>query len=161
MLKDDAIRSVLADKTFRARFERHTTKTATCWLWSGCVDRKDYGVVCIRYRLVRAHRVAFSLASLCVPTGLCVCHSCDNPRCVRPSHLWTGTNADNIADKVRKGRARGASICGERNGASKITSSDSVLIRKRAASGERQRIIAAEFGISQQHVSEILRGNYW
>lgn len=83
-------------------------KTGECWLWRGTMHHTGYGVVSIAGKSVKAQRHAWMLAHGPIPPGLMVCHRCDNPRCVRPDHLFLGTALDNIHDAVSKGRtARG------------------------------------------------------
>ena len=69
-----------------------------CWEWLKCRDRDGYGST----GRGSAHRLAWSLVNGPIPNGLCCLHSCDNPRCCNPAHLFLGTHADNVADKVRK-----------------------------------------------------------
>lgn len=77
-----------------------------CWEWRGYTDRDGYGAWKIGiHRRVRANRVAFALASGADPGDKIVCHSCDNPRCCNPNHLWLGTPSQNYDDMVKKGRA--------------------------------------------------------
>jgi hypothetical protein len=103
---------------------------------------------------VTAHRVAWELTNGPIPPGLHICHRCDNPPCVTPAHLFVGTNLDNIADKVAKGRQRGARA-GERHHNAKLSDADADGIR---ASSKMQKELAAEYGVSQSLVSLIRSG---
>lgn len=90
------------------KFNRHiTSKPETgCWLWSGARLKRGYGHMGHDGKYLLAHRVAYELEFGPIPEGLLVLHECDNPTCVRPSHLLTGTHADNTADMLSKGRGR-------------------------------------------------------
>lgn len=88
-------------------------KTDTCWVWTGAVDRKGYGKIGVgsskdgTRRLEIVPRAAWQVTNGPIPDGLFVCHTCDNPRCCRPDHLWLGTCSDNLRDMSEKGRGRG------------------------------------------------------
>lgn len=76
-----------------------------CWLWTGKRNAKGYGVIGRNGRRTIATQISWELAQGSpVPAELLVCHSCDNPPCVNPAHLWLGTNSDNMRDMVAKGR---------------------------------------------------------
>jgi hypothetical protein len=77
-----------------------------CWPWTGSRNRKGYGTLRNNYRPLYATRVSWSLFHQREwPEGKIACHTCDNPSCVNPQHIWPGTNSENQLDKLRKGRA--------------------------------------------------------
>lgn len=127
-----------------------------CWPWTASVDRWGYGHIRINGRLQRAHRVAWELCFGPIPEGVCVLHTCDNPRCVRPIHLFLGSQADNSRDKAKKGRA-----AGERNPGAKLTATDVVEIRQRRRASALHRELAADFNVHRTTISNILSGKNW
>lgn len=87
------------------RFWTKVQKSGGCWLWTGTVTRWGYGQILGPHRVpLTASRVAWELMHGPIPKGLQVHHHCDVPLCVRPDHLWLGTQAENLADARRKGR---------------------------------------------------------
>ena len=125
-----------------------------CWIWEGAKDSDGYGKFKLEGRDVASHRFSFEEFVGPIPEGLHVCHTCDQPSCVNPRHLWTGTNAENMADRDAKGRLpRGESRPG-----SKLTEQQVREIRASAKSG---KLIAATFGISYQTFMEIRRRQKW
>lgn len=135
-----------------------------CWLWKGS-RRHTYGEVWVDGEKQYAHRVAYALVHGAVPPGLFVCHRCDTPLCVRPDHLFAGTQGDNIRDCAAKGRQRGTFADrpprGEQNSQAKLTWADVDRIRALAAGGMSQYAIAEQFGVAQTNVSAIVRGVAW
>lgn len=76
-----------------------------CWRWAGGTKTpKGYGMLDVNYKKIYAHRVSYMIHFGEIPEGLLVCHKCDNPGCVNPSHLWLGTHTDNLKDASVKGR---------------------------------------------------------
>ena len=109
------------------------------------------------YRNVKAHRYAHERYKGPIPAGMSVLHKCDIECCVNPAHLFLGTQADNMQDKKKKGRA----LRGERVGNSKLKESDVLQILEALDHGDSQYIIAARFNIAQCHVSDIKNGKRW
>ena len=147
--------------TFAERFNARVDKRSPdeCWPWLGTRDDKGYGRIGAgthsKYRL--AHRVAYEMTYGTIPDGAHVCHHCDHPWCVNPRHMFLGSNDDNIADKVRKGRARGAKRGAEHHNA-KLTAEQVRAIRH---DQRTQVAIAADYGIGQHTVSAIKRRKTW
>lgn len=100
-------RGPLAGIAIEDRFWPYVEKTDGCWLWTGRKNRDGYGYVSIDSKPVGAHRIAYSLNVGAIPDGLFVLHRCDTPPCVNPSHLFLGTNTDNMRDASGKGRLVG------------------------------------------------------
>jgi hypothetical protein len=138
---------------FLAKFDRSGGPDA-CWHWLGCCNPDGYGATGFRLGfgiLQRAHVVVFVLEYRVIPShwGLCVLHSCDNPPCGNPRHLFLGTQADNNADKTAKGRQ-----------ASKLSKIQVAEIRKLC--GEHTpKYLARRFGVTSSHIWRITTGKLW
>lgn len=89
-------------KRFLSRVE--TRGHDECWEWKGYRDKNGYGALYINESNHRSHRVALAISGVAIPSGMCVCHTCDNPPCCNPAHLFLGTNLDNRRDMIKKGR---------------------------------------------------------
>jgi hypothetical protein len=119
-----------------------------CWHWTGRLSEHGYGSFDDPKKPKKAHRIAWELTYGPIPDSLCVLHSCDNPACCNPSHLWLGTQLENIADMWTKGRGSPPPHNDE-----KITPDEVCEIRNRRMHGETVVSIARVFDISINTVS--------
>jgi hypothetical protein len=129
-----------------------------CWEWTGGHITKGYGMFFVGFNNKGAHVVSYEIHFGTVPSGMYVCHNCDNPGCVNPSHLFIGTADDNNKDKVKKGRQ----AVGTKTKSSKITERDVMAIREMYSSGDfTQQAISDKFKIKRRQVSHIVRREHW
>ena len=141
----------------RQRFDRLwiPVPESGCWVWTGWFYNNGYG--CWQYERKKrlAHREAWMLFNGEIPPGIVVCHRCDVKCCVNPSHLFLGTQAENLLDARNKGRS---CAVGERNPCAKLSESDVNAIR---LSGGRHEDIARSYGIARQTVGRIKSRKDW
>lgn len=127
-----------------------------CWRWMGPLDRIGYGRFYLNGKTLLSHRASMLFAHGELRSELDVLHSCDNPACVNPKHLRFGTHADNMRDKVDRGRQKR----GEHAPQAKLTDAHIKIIKYIGRSLPR-KVLAREFGINSQAVSNILCGRKW
>lgn len=155
-------------RPFADRFNAKVNRAAPggCWLWTGATSRNGYGKIWDGKRNVAAHRAAFEMFVGPIGRDLWVCHSCDNPPCVNPAHLFLGTRRDNVDDMVRKGRwylGGAVRTKGERINLAKLTASAVVEIRSRCGAGLRGEAVrlSRKFGVAPNTIRDVVRGRTW
>lgn len=160
--------------SFLERFDRsHTPEpNSGCWIWTGCIDSRSYGVIWRQGKQMLAHRASW-LEFRGEIGGLFVCHHCDNPLCVNPSHLFLGSHTDNMRDAKRKGRTRSNGLSGDRHwmrvrpdlikrGAdakkSKLNIEQVHEVRNRRVAGEAPSDLAKQFNVSTDVIHRCVSG---
>lgn len=92
-----------------------------CWEWIGTKNSDGYGNFLVHDVVMKAHRISYLIHIGEIPSGMCVCHHCDNPSCVNPDHLFLGTHTDNMRDMTRKRRLKIPKLRGENCGSAKLS----------------------------------------
>ena len=152
------------------RFDRfvHPEPNSGCFLWAGQVRKCGYGYFRVSSdpskALEGAHRVSWKLSKGSIPSGMMVCHHCDNRTCVNPDHLFLGTAKDNMMDAGKKGRmnwknpSRPGLPKGSSHHAAKLTEAEVLEIRASSSLGVD---LAKDYGVSPNTISRIRRREIW
>lgn len=129
-----------------------------CWIWQASCTIDGYGTFWFNPKTIRAHRFSWILVNGDIPDDMSVLHTCDNPPCVNPNHLFLGTNQDNINDKIAKSRHR----IGENNSNAVLTDDKVRQIKQLYKTGKySQRALADLFGVSVTQVCHIMQRKKW
>lgn len=150
------------NSTFPDRFWKKVLKTSNCWIWQGAKDKNGYGQIRPNgsTEMVKAHRASFYLRWGIVDNSKLVCHSCDNPSCVNPDHLFLGSPKDNAVDRDTKGRKN--SPRGSQLPHTKLTPADVRRIREEYALGSKTyKELGNEYGICPENVGLIVNRKNW
>lgn len=132
-----------------------------CWIWQGTISTTGYGAIGVKGKTLIASRVAWELTYGTIPVGSHVCHQCDNPKCVNPSHLFLGSPKTNSDDKIAKGRWKGNKKVGNDRPQAKLTPADVLRIRELAASGVSHRKIAKMYPVEHTAIDAIILRKTW
>lgn len=137
-----------------------------CWYWIGARNDRGYGVIGRGSRkqgIIKAHRIAYELFYFTkLEKDKCVCHTCDNPACVNPQHLFIGTQADNVADMIAKGRNVLPPIRrGNKSNLARLNDKKISQIRKLANGGSSSRKIAKQFEVSNTTILQVVQRKSW
>lgn len=160
----------MSGKAVRTPAERMLARTAyghpdACWLYRGRPDHNGYGRFAMRlaqgYVQMTASRAAYLIWVGTIPDGCLVCHTCDNPACVNPRHLWLGTQTDNMRDAALKQRTRPSGCRGSAHGNARLDAGAVREIRERLAAGETCKRVARDFGVARVTVNAIKTRRRW
>jgi hypothetical protein len=133
-----------------------------CWEWQGQINKAGYGRFRIGKSMPQAHRVSYELAIGPIPEGMKVCHKCDNPKCCNWHHFFLGTQADNVADMITKGRAR-FGLGPFKSTYGRILTADQVhQLKALYKTGKyKPRGLAVLYSVSESTVRDIIKGRLW
>jgi hypothetical protein len=145
----------------------NSEKQGDCIIYKNAKDRDGYGNFKFNGVQTRTHRFSYRVNYGDIPKGMCVCHSCDNPSCMNPKHLWLGTNRENMQDRDRKERHKTADPrytkhIGEKNGSAKLKEVDVLYIRK-VTEKQKESIkeLSEKFKVSTVLIRNIIKRKIW
>lgn len=141
-----------------ASFEEKVIRQKGCWRWKDSLDKNGYAYIYAgKNKHYKAHRLSYEMYKGDIPQGFLVCHSCDNPTCTNPEHLWLGSIKENSEDSVKKGR----SCHGESRPLAKLKDSDIPEIRKMLSLGVTKAFLSRKYGVSFMAISLVGQGKTW
>ena len=142
------------------RFWEKVDKNGDCWLWTAAVDKDGYGVFTNQGKYRKSHRFIYEAMFGAIPAENIICHTCDTPSCVNPTHLYLGTYKTNANDRKRRGRDSNQS--GERNHMAVLTRKSVREIRKLWADRRfTQAELASQFGVSRGCITGVIYNANW
>lgn len=136
--------------SFPDRFWSKVNRTDTCWNWTGCMNGGYGSVWAGNGNVILANRAAWILSNGAIPEGMDVLHSCDNPRCVNPGHLFLGTHSENMTDMVSKKRQH-----------RKFTEQQVISLRSDHSAGMSINQLRDKYSISRSNISAIINRITW
>jgi len=136
-------------------------KTESCWIWIGAKKPTGYGNFFLNGKYIGAHCASYLLHVGEIDKGQIVCHSCDNPSCINPCHLFLGTPKDNMDDMKLKGRAVGIHQGKENHPMSKLSIESVREIRQRRLNGEFLLPIAKDYGVTESNIFYVCKNKTW
>lgn len=141
------------------KFWKRVNKTEYCWIWMGAHQKDGYGILTYHQKGYLAHRLSYELCNGLIPDGLYVCHTCDNPSCVNPSHLYLGTQSDNMKDRARRGRNNQTRANHPR---AKFSEKEIEIIRTNYTGmrGEQRRL-ARKYNVAESTIRSIVKFINW
>ena len=150
-------------KTHREKIEKRTKVLPNgCWLWTAYKDKNGYGIMNMKSKNRKVHRVVWVINNGDIPEGFFVCHKCDNPSCINPDHLFLGTPNDNVQDMMNKGRYKcgGKPHYGEKNGMSKLNEKDVLEIRG-LRNKKTHKALSKQYNVSVSCIQNIMLRKSW
>jgi len=145
-----------------ARFWRFVDKSGDCWLWTRSCNKRGYGQFKAPDKIKLAHRVSWEISNGPIPEGHGVLHHCDNPPCVRPDHLFLGTDKDNVRDAIEKGRFVYLPVkFGEQHPGAKLTEEVVLQMRSLREIGWTYQAIADRYGLIKETAMCAIKRKTW
>lgn len=139
-----------------------------CNIWEGSHNSKGRPNIHFNGKTVEVHRLIWQLKNGPIPSGMCICHTCDVPSCINPDHLWLGTIADNTKDAHDKGRLKPPEPSGYLKGrkgdnhpASKLNASQVIIIRHKLSQGVTMGTLSREYGVTVPNIAAIKNRKTW
>jgi len=148
-------------KRLKSSFEKYVIRNEDgCWGWKGCLSKKygslQYGG---KYKSISAHRASWLIHKGEIPEDLFICHTCDNPVCTKPEHLFLGTPTDNVLDMIKKGRNKPTR--GEKSASAKLNEAQVIQIKELLEQNESMTQIAKKFGVHIVTIHDIKYKKTW